>query len=383
MKEKKSILQRIAIFAITTVLVLGAIYITVNRDVMNFDAFRRWLVYGDLELTFYGESATFAHGGGDMATFALADQGAVMVSQAGSRYYSFKGDIFVERVLSYSNPVLHTGNQNSVLYDAGGKSLSIYGNQEEKFAMGLGQDDSIISARLNKNDWLTVVTQGSGYKGVVTVYNTQNQVVMDISLSTTYVTDAFLSPDNRSVAVVTVGQTGGEFVSNLLIYPVDQNNTTVQKDLSFFGEVILDMDYESDRIWLLCEKSLIIIDASTFEQTVWSFSGRYLKDSNLEGDGFATLLLGQYRAGTADTLLTVGKDAEVMGEIPLSSSPLALSSAGRYIAYLTGERFTVYTPDLQEYAALEEVRHATEVALSTDGTVLLASSQEAWLFLPN
>lgn len=381
MKDDKNLLQRFGIFVFTIALVFGAIAITMNRDIINIDAFRRWLVYGDLEVSEEGESIAFPHAGGDLASFSLTDNGVMMVSQGGTRYYSFRGDVFSERVMNYSNPMLHNGNNMAVLYDAGGKILSVYGDESEQFTHAMGQEGSILSARLNRNNWMVVVTQESGYKGVVTVYNSQFQPVMDISLSTTYVMDAFLSPDNRRIAVLTVGQTAGIFESKLLIY--DLNSEEAKETLTFSGKVVLDMDYESDAIWLLCEKEIIIINTTTFQYVSWEFPNQYLKDADLGGDGFATLLLGQYRAGTANQLLTIDKDGTVLGQFFVKTTPLALSAAGNYVGYLSGDGFILLSKELEVRATLEEIRHANEVSLAKDGTALLASKQEAWLYLPN
>lgn len=380
MKEN-NLIKRVALFLFTMVLLLGAIALTMNRDLLNVDGFRRWLLYGDLEVSLYGETNAFAHGGGDMASFALMDDGVLLVSKAGSRYYSFRGDVFTERVISYGNPILHTGANATVLYDAGGSWLSVYSDQDEKFS--LGNSGTIIAGRMNKNDWLTVVTQESGYRGVVTVYNNQFLPMMNISLSTTYISDAYLSPDNRHIAIVTIGQSAGIFESSLLLYSVNDVSETPQKTLQFSGKVVLDMSYDTDTIFLLCENELIMIDTTSFQPTTWSFDGQYLKDADLGGDGFATLLLGPYRAGTASRLVTVDGAGTVLGELPVNSSPLALGAAGRYVAYLSGEQLIVYHADLTEYSKLEDIRHANEVAVSKDGTVLLASQQEAWLYLPN
>lgn len=378
---RKSLLERLVLFLVTVVLVLGAIALTMNRDVINFDAFRRWLLYGDLELSLYGESDSFSHGGGDNASFSLHNNGLVMVSKAGSRFYSFHGDVTAERVVSYGNPVLHQGNEATVVYDAGGQGLCVYSNEKEVFSLGLAAEDAILSARFNEHDWLTVVTQEKGYKAVVTIYNNQFDTVMVISLSTTFVTDAYLSPDNKSVVLVTVGQTAGVFQSNLLLYLLDGEEPAVS--LTFSGKMVLDMVYDWDYIWLLCEKELIIVDTVNYEAVSWSFSGEYLKDATLEGDGFATLLLGQYRAGTASRLVTVDSSGTVIAEMPVGSTPLSLQSNGQYIAYLTEDRFALLEEDLTEYSVLDDVRHAIEVALTEDGTVLLASKQEAWLYIPN
>lgn len=382
MKET-NIFKRTGLFLFTVVLALGAIALTMNRDMLNIDGFRRWLAYGDLDVSIQGETVAFAHGGGDQASFSLLDDGVQLVSKAGSRYYSFRGEVFAERVITYANPVLHTGSNATVLYDAGGKWLSVYSDESEKFSLATGNDGVIISARLNKNDWLTVVTQENGFKGVVTVYNNQYQPVMNISLSTTYIFDAMLSPNNQQVALVTVGQTDGVFESNLLLYAVNDVSETPKSTQNFSSKVILDMNYQSDCIWLLGENELYMVNPNNFDTKLWSFDGEFLKDANLDGDGFATLLLGPYRAGTAAKLVTIDSKGELLGECAVSNSPLSISASGRYVGYLTSEQFTLFHSDLTEYAILEDVRHANKVTVGKDGIVLLASQQEAWLYLPN
>ncbi len=381
LKNEKSLFRRARAFALTLLLVMGAGFFALNRDRLNLDTLRRWLAYGELERSDTGETAPFVHGGGDLASFALVGKGAMMVSQSGSRYYGFTGDTYGEHILSFQNPALHQGSETVVLYDAGGKSLQVYGRGEELFSLGLGQDAQILSARLNGKDWLAVTTQQSGYRGVVSVYNGDFQKVMEISLSTASIVDAFVSPDNQQVAVIAIDQQGGLFQSQVLLYSMSSEERLEQVILP--QVLVMDMDYEGNYLWLLCDDQLIILDLLTMEQVTWPFSGQYLKASGLGGDGFATLLLGQYRAGSANRLVTIDATGQILGDRQLSESPLAVDSNGRYVAFLSGERLILYTPELEEYAKLENPRHSNEVAVARDGTVLLASNQEAWLYLPS
>lgn len=381
MKQEYSVGYRIALFLFTIFLAVGALWVTLNRDSFNVDGFRRWLRYGDLEISLEGETPSFTHGGGDLASYSLLKDGIVMVSRSGARYYSLLGEPYSERVISFQNPVLHRGNQNTVVYDAGGRVLLVYGEQKEKFSLNLGDSGTILLAHMNSNDWLVVVTQESGYKGIVTVYNKEYQAVMNVSLSTTYVMDGYLSPDNRKLAIVTVGQDKGEFFSKLSVYPVGEEDAEPMEQ-TFYGELVLDMDYEQGAIWLLCEKQLLVVNPSDLSVTPWTFASSYLKDCSMTGDGYVTLLLGQYRAGTADRMVTIDSSGQILGDLGINGTPLSVSSRGAYIAYLAEEKLTLYTPSLEEYAVFSEVRHANEVTAAEDGSVLLASSQEAWLFIP-
>lgn len=380
MKNQKSLPKRVLGFCLTLLLVFLALFFALYGQGFHLDGLRRWIAYGELERSAIGETTPFVHGGGDQPSFALVGNGVMMVSHAGSRYYSFSGETYGEQVLSFSNPVLHRGSNTGVLYDAGGRSLQVYGKNDTLFTLGLAQDAQILSARLNAKDWLTVSTQQSGYRGVVTVYNTDYQKVVEISLSSASIMDAVVSPDNSQVAVVTIDQQGGIFQSEILLYRLGEEEAYHRIPLP--QRLVLDMDYEATTLWLLCDDGLLTVDLQSWEQFFWSFGGQYLKGSGLGGDGFATLLLGQYRAGIANRLVTVDAQGQILGEKSLGESPLAVDSTGAYIAYLSGEHLVLYHPDLQEYASLADPRHSIQAAVAEDGTVLLASQQEAWLYLP-
>jgi hypothetical protein len=62
---------------------------------------------------------------------------------------------------------------------------------------------------------MAVTAQQSGYKGAVTVYNAEGDKAIQISLSSTFVVDAAISPDSKTVAVITIDQEGGTFHSRV------------------------------------------------------------------------------------------------------------------------------------------------------------------------
>ena len=62
---------------------------------------------------------------------------------------------------------------------------------------------------------------------------------------------------------------------------------------------------------------------------------------------------------------------------------LDFDSAGSYCALLTGSTLTIYTAGgLEEYARLDATQGARYAALSSDGSVLLADEQQAWMYIP-
>lgn len=379
--KKTNILVRILILLLTVVLVAGALLLVLYRDRLNLDAVKRWLAYRSLETSDTGQAAPFTHAGGDKLSFAYLDSGVLLSSSAGTHYYSFSGDSYAEEVLAMENPVLQASSRTGVVYDAGGQSLFLFRDGQETFQLSLDGGGDLLSARVNDSGWLAVTAQQSGYKGAVTVYNAQGEKVIQISLSSTFVVDAVLSPDCRTVAVITMGQQSGVFQSQVLFYPVDRKEPKAQVSLGSI--TVLDLDYENGLLWVLGEDSLITVSDRGEDLHRYSFGRSYLKGCSLGGNGFALLLLGRYRAGSASEALTINSTGEVIAQTSLTGQILDFDSAGNYCALLSGSSMAIYTSELREYALLDQPQGARYTALSSNGSALLADSQQAWLFIPS
>ena len=355
MKEKEEgatprrpgLLVRLTALAVTAALLLGALALVVYRDRFNLDALRRWFEYRELETSETGEAEPFTHAGGEQASFAYLKNGVLMASAAGARYYSLSGELYAE----------------------------------EAFHLDLGSGGELLSARLNDAGWLAVTYQGGGHKGSVTVYDgTYTKEIIKINLST-FIVDAAVSPDCRTVAIVTMGQENGSFQSQIRFYPVDQKEPSATVPLG--NMVVMDLDYEDGQLWVLGEDRVTTVSEDGSVTGSYSLGRNYLKGCSFGGDGFAVLLLSRYRAGSAGQAVVVGPDGTETASLTLPVNVLDLDAAGRYLALLSGERLEVYTSDLTPYSSLEHTQNARHLSLSDSGAALLANAQRAWLYLPS
>ena len=356
--KKPNMLVRLLALAVTAVLVLGALALVVYRDTFNVDTLKRWLAYRDMPTDEAGEAAPFTHAGGDKLSIAYLDSGAVTVSAA----------------------VLSASRTAAVAYDAGNQSLFVFRNGEESFKLSLTGGNNLLSARVNDSGWLAVTAQQSGFKGAVTVYNSRGREVITIGLSSVFAVDAAVSPDGQSVAVITMGQEQGNFFSRLLLYPLDQTEPSFQVELGAL--TVLDLDYEEGLLWVLGEDRLLTVPTDGTETHTYYLTPNYLKGCSLEGEGFALLLEGPYRAGGAAQTVIVDGSAQAVRSIPLAGQVLDYSAAGTYFALLSGSRLTIYGQETDPYAVLDNPQGARHVDLAPNGSALLANAQQAWLYIP-
>ena len=152
--------------------------------------------------------------------------------------------------------------------------------------------------------------------------------------------------------------------------------------MSLGGSSVLDMCYTDSGLWVLGESGLMIVSPKDGSVQTYSFGRSYLKGCDLSGDGFALVLLGRYRAGSADQAVTVNAQGEQQAVLSLGGQVLDFSAGGSYCALLTGTGLTVYDPDMEQASSMQSTLGARRVDMGADGTAVLADSQRAWLYIP-
>ena len=379
--KKPKFLVRVLLFLLAVLVVLGAVAVVVFRDRLSLDNFKRWLHYRALVLSDNGQAEAFAYDGSLEDTFAVLDGDLLVCSQNAISLYSGSGTQYVDLSVDMDNPVVDTNGSLAVIYDAGGSSLYVLGQREVIWSAT--DLTSILSAHLNQNGQLTVVSQTSGYKGSVTVYSTDYEPMMSVNLSSAYVMDAALSDDGQTLSILNVGQTDGVFNSTLSLYTLnttDSGNFEPNLTSDLGSSVVLETRHTVSQVWSISDQNLTLTDHEG-NNAVIDWNDMHLKCYSLAGDGFAVALLAKYRAGSQGELWVVSSDGSHKS-LEIDQQVLSLSAAGRYIAVLTGKQLNIYTKDLELYATLDSTQGARQVLLMEDGSAVLISADSASFYVP-
>lgn len=387
-KKKRNILVRLVLFLLAAAIVLGAVGIVVFRDRFNMDSFRRWFTYRTLSLNDSGQAESFRYSGSVDDVFADLDGDLLVCTGNAISLYSGSGTQYIDQQVSMSAPAVDAVNGTAVVYDAGGSELYVFRQRELLFELDC--DGSILSAHLNSSGLLTVVSQETGYRGVVTVYNTSGQVKAALRLSSAYIMEAVLSDNGNTLAVVTIGQNSGSFASTLLIYALDSipvgevsYEVTPTATTNLGSSIVLSLKQSGNLIWALGDQGISVLDSSGTLLNTVGWSDRYLKSYSLSGDGFAVAQLGKYRAGSQSTLYVVDGSGALASTLSMDEQILSLGAAGRYFAVLTADRLDIYTSDMQLYSTLSGTQDARKVLMRADGTAMLISADSARLYVPS
>lgn len=383
--KKKNLLLRLLAFLVTLALVAGAVFLVAHRDKLNLDALKRYITYKSLELNDEGQAESFSYSGSAAAVTAAVGDDLLVCSAGGIRLYSGSGICYVEDAVILESPAAEVCGNMAAVYSVGGSEIYLYKNRTQWGVLS-DLEGQILSVRLNSSGWLTVTARESGYKAVISIYNSDLTRLMSFRLSSSFASDAVVTQDCKSLAVVSIGQDGTSFESTLSLYtlPTGQESGVnyelpLASEHSLGNNVILNL-HSSASIWCVGDSGVSVWDGKELHS--WSCQDKYLKNCAIS-DQLAAVLVGKYRAGSQAELYTINARGESSAGLAINEQVLDLSAAGRYVAVLTADRLDIYTPELDLYAQLEGTNGARGVLMRDDGTALLTGSGTAHLYVPN
>lgn len=375
---KRGRLRRFLLFALVLLAVLGVVVVAAWRDGTGFDALRRLFAYGGADEA-AGE-VFYEYDESDSNRFAALGDALVVLSDTKLQVLGADGQEVWSVSVRMEAPALESGGGRAVAYDVGGTELYVVDAEGEVGSLTAPEDYPFLSARLNGEGWLAVTAGLEGHKGGVTVYDDRMEEVFLYKASKRFVLDACVTEDCSALAAVTLGQENSTFVSNVVLYELDQEEPYADYDVT--DGLVTALGEQDGSILTVSDTCFTAASRSGEVEAVYAYNGAYLREFDLHGDGFTALLLNRYRSGGLGRLVTVDTAGQEIASLDVNREILSLSAAGSYLAVLYMDTLTVYTEELEVYAQLEGTGAARSALMRADGSVLLLSSQNARLFLP-
>jgi len=377
-RKKKRKPRHFLRFFLILAAVLAIVVFAAWRDGTGFDILNRYLQYGDVEHMSSGAAYVYENDASNR--FALADDRLVVLSKTDLCVIDREDGKIWSTNVAMEAPALLQGNGRAVAYSVGGTELYVVDRDGEALHITTDDEEPLISARLNQHGWLAVTTEKHGYKGCVSVYDKELELVFEFKSSHRFVTDACVSEDGRFLAAVTLGQEEGVFLSNIVIYDLSKTDPVADYDVS--DGLVAAIGEWSGQLVTVSDTCLTIASLGGEIEASYLYGNSHLRGYALEGDGFAALLLNRYRSGSVGRLVTVGPDGAELASLEINQEVLDISAAGRYLAVLYADQLVIYNSDLQVYSSLKGTDFAGGVLMRPDGSALLLAMEEATLFLP-
>lgn len=356
--------------------VLVIVVLTTMEDGNHFAALRRWLMYGDSGTgqNYY----TYVADGNNR--FAVLGEELLVANQNSIQLLRDDGTILYTLSVSMTSPQISLGGDMVAVCDIGGTSLYLIDESGLRREMTTSGGLRYYSARLNSSGWLAVTEEKNGYKASVSVYNSSGELVFSFDSYDSYISDALVTEDCRSVAAVGLSAQEGAFGSTLMVY--DLSEAVLTASCAIRDGLPMDVFCTGDELLALCDTRLAMADLEGNLFLDYPYGSLYLHDYAFGGKNFCALLLGKYQAGNICDLMTFDLEGEEIASLEITEEILDMSAAGEYLAVLYSDSLVIYTADLQEHARLEGTDYAGHVIMDADGTAMVIASTSAWRFLP-
>ena len=170
---------------------------TTMEDGRHFASLRRWLMYGESSATrdvyIYAADASNRYG-------RLGDC-LLVVSPNTAQMCLDDGTILYDLSLNMASPQVSAGSRLASVCDAGGDTLYVLDRNGVRRTMKTERGLCYYAARLNEGDYLAVTEQKGGYKASVSVYDADGEIVFHFDSYDSYISDAVVTPDCRSVVM--------------------------------------------------------------------------------------------------------------------------------------------------------------------------------------
>jgi len=278
---------------------------------------------------------------GTQQSFAAMKGGLAVVNTTGLQVLDKDGVTAARSVVSMTTPAVAAAGDRAAGFDVGGTALRVADTKGSLTV--LDTDEPIISVTVNESGWLAVVTEETGYKGLVTVYNAKCQPVYRWHSGTNYVLRAFVSPDCKTMAALTLEETGSAVhvfsLSSETEYACYAMPEVLAYDCAFLS---------NDRLCAVHDGGLLFFSTAGADGGSYSFGGQFLTGYSLDGNGFAAVLLSQYRTGGAGTVVTVGYGGNVTGQLSPTDAVQSMSVRDKQVLLRYGEYTALYSQALEE-----------------------------------
>lgn len=373
-------LRRFAVFALALAAVLGVVLAAAYRDGTGFDVLRRYLNYGGSASS--GE-VRYRYDASPGSRFAILGDQLVVLSENSLRLLNKDGGETWSAQVKMTVPALGQGGGRVVAYDIGGRSLYVLDQKGEVFHLETEEDEPLISATLNAKGMLAVTAERRNAKGAVTAYSANmTQVVFNMVSDERFVTEARVSDDGNTLAVVRLGQENGVFISSVLLYDLrEPGEIEPFADYSIPNGLVLTAGEQDGNLVTVSDTCVTCAAYSGRVEGTYDCNGAYLRSYSL-GEEFTALLLNRYQAGNVGRLVTLGAEGVELGSLEVHEEIRGLSAAGKYLAVLYTDRLVVYNENLQVYASLRGITGVSGALMRPDGSALLLSAESASQFLP-
>ncbi len=129
-----------------------------------------------------------------------------------------------KNTVNATNPIYATEGKYLIIAQKGSSTVYLFNGKDLVYEKSVG--GTITGLTVNKNGYVAVTMNKSGYRSVITVYYPTGEDMFTTFLSTTYASHVAISPNNKNMAIVEVDTSGIKVSSGIKFIQIDKITET-------------------------------------------------------------------------------------------------------------------------------------------------------------
>ena len=193
-------------------------------------------------------------------------------------------------------PVICTGQDRLLCYDAGGNYLTVL-DKSGSAVFSQTPEQTIFDADLSSGGYSAMLTAGDSGRSLLQVYDPNGSLLYKRSTKSHYLSACAVSPDGSHAAAVALGQADITFSASLQLYRTDSEEIAAECALG--SEMPYDIAFVTDSVvCAVSEDRVRFFAADGTECGVYVAENGRIADYHFGGDGFVTVLVDPYETSS-------------------------------------------------------------------------------------
>ncbi|MBR0278129.1 MAG: hypothetical protein IJQ50_06695 [Clostridia bacterium] len=259
-----------------------------------------------------------------------------VVDYDGANVIDSSGEIKYKIEYHMGTPRMDISDKYMLLYDKGGRSYSLYKNGEEIYKNT--SDMTINFAKTNKNGYVILTTDETGYNSRVSVISPAGKTEYIWKIGDGYLVDIDISPNNKNIAAAIITTDSGLINENIVFVNTDKEIETNR--VSSEGSMPISIDYsDSGMVTVVSDNRLCGYSSAGELKWTVSYESKLLNMFDVDKSGNVVLALSGIKNNTI--IETYTKNGRKSGEYTTDSAITSINVNGKYIIFTEKNKASV------------------------------------------
>lgn len=209
-----------------------------------------------------------------------------VVNSKGVEFYDNKGNYDSDIAFKIYSPYIHSNDKYAAVADIGSQNALVLKGFRQAYK--IAEQEPISSVSVNKNGYTAVITNESGYKSSVVIYNNLGSEIYTWYSGELYVVDVKISDNNKRFAVVGINAEDS-LKSVVKLFKISESDP--YSEVIFESELAYQLEYRGSNLMVLTDKEIKTISSAGNVKNRYNFDGQTLLCFDIENSKMPVLAL--------------------------------------------------------------------------------------------